>query len=238
MLLDRGTHLLHVTDHGGCAGPTFVLIHGGGDSSATWDPVVPELQRHGRVITYDLVGHGNSTIPTKFRKRMHDDDIDAVVAWAGGPSPVLIGHSLGSAVAMWAAHRGTNPRAVLLVDGVPARRHFEGYPLQTEDQARADLAARGFAEPHLSLFVQMATTDHDQIVEWTNPDVWLHPTVPTIALAASRGPSADARGLIETHLAAHPRPNLEIRWIDAGHSLHHERTDALLEAVRDLLDRT
>lgn len=44
-------------------GPPLVLVHGIGDSSVTWEPVVAELARRHTVIAPDLLGHGDSAKP-------------------------------------------------------------------------------------------------------------------------------------------------------------------------------
>ena len=45
------------------SGPPLLLIHGIGDSSATWDPVFAALARNHLVIAPDLLGHGESDKP-------------------------------------------------------------------------------------------------------------------------------------------------------------------------------
>jgi len=47
---------------GGGDGPPMVLLHGPGESSPGWLPVLPELVRYHRVIAPDLPGHGASRI--------------------------------------------------------------------------------------------------------------------------------------------------------------------------------
>ncbi len=44
-------------------GPALLLIHGIGDSSDTWRPVVGQLAEHHTVIAPDLLGHGRSEKP-------------------------------------------------------------------------------------------------------------------------------------------------------------------------------
>lgn len=44
-------------------GPALVLIHGIGDSSATWADLIPDLARTHTVIAPDLLGHGASDKP-------------------------------------------------------------------------------------------------------------------------------------------------------------------------------
>ncbi len=88
------------------SGPPLLLIHGIGDSSATWRSVLPALARHHLVIAPDLLGHGSSAKPradysvAAYANGMRDLlsvlDIDRVT---------LIGHSLGGGVAMQFAYQ-------------------------------------------------------------------------------------------------------------------------------------
>jgi hypothetical protein len=45
------------------SGPALLLIHGIGDDSSTWAPVLSALGRHHTVIAPDLLGHGGSDKP-------------------------------------------------------------------------------------------------------------------------------------------------------------------------------
>ncbi|WP_375498720.1 alpha/beta fold hydrolase [uncultured Jatrophihabitans sp.] len=88
------------------SGPPLLLIHGIGDSSATWRTVIPQLARHHLVIAPDLLGHGSSAKPradysvAAYANGMRDLlgvlDIDRVT---------LVGHSLGGGVAMQFAYQ-------------------------------------------------------------------------------------------------------------------------------------
>src|ERR1700728_5218786 len=44
-------------------GPAILLIHGIGDSSDTWRPVLEQLAQHHTVVAPDLLGHGRSEKP-------------------------------------------------------------------------------------------------------------------------------------------------------------------------------
>lgn len=114
---NRGVRL-HVTDHGGDGRPV-VLLHGGSAHSRWWDFVVPHL---GSVHAYalDLRGHGDSGEATAAQYSIADyaSDVGALIAHFALERPVLVGHSLGSFVALRHAvdHPGA-PSAVVLVDG-------------------------------------------------------------------------------------------------------------------------
>jgi pimeloyl-ACP methyl ester carboxylesterase len=77
-------------------GPALLLVHGIGDSSATWRGLLPRLARNNTVIAPDLLGHGRSDKPRAdysvagFACGMRDLlsvlDVDRVT---------VVGHSLG-----------------------------------------------------------------------------------------------------------------------------------------------
>ncbi len=82
------------------SGPVLLLIHGIGDSSDTWRPVVEHLAEHYTVIAPDLLGHGRSEKPRADY---------SVAGYANGMRDLLtvlevdrvtvVGHSLGGGVA-------------------------------------------------------------------------------------------------------------------------------------------
>jgi pimeloyl-ACP methyl ester carboxylesterase len=81
-------------------GPALLLIHGIGDSSDTWRPVLEQLAQNHTVVAPDLLGHGRSDKPRADY---------SVAAYANGMRDLLstleidrvtvIGHSLGGGVA-------------------------------------------------------------------------------------------------------------------------------------------
>jgi pimeloyl-ACP methyl ester carboxylesterase len=87
-------------------GPALLLIHGIGDSSDTWQPVLDELGRHHTVVAPDLLGHGRSEKPRADY---------SIAAYANGMRDLLsvleidrvtvIGHSLGGGVAAQFAYQ-------------------------------------------------------------------------------------------------------------------------------------
>ncbi|QHC57281.1 alpha/beta fold hydrolase [Rathayibacter sp. VKM Ac-2760] len=93
---------------------TFVLIHGIGMSHHTFSPLAVALRPHGRVVAVDLAGFGANTAP---RRRVgiadHARLVERVLAERGVTRAVVVGHSMGSQVAVELAARAPH-----LVDGL------------------------------------------------------------------------------------------------------------------------
>lgn len=88
------------------SGPPVVLIHGVGDSSATWEPVLPALARHHLVIAPDLLGHGHSDKPrADYSVAAYANGVRDLLGVLGIHRATLVGHSLGGGVAMQFAYQ-------------------------------------------------------------------------------------------------------------------------------------
>lgn len=93
-----------VQEAGDPNGQPIIFIHGLLGSHLNWDKQVnsPELQRY-RLITFDMRGHGMSGQPERADAYRDGgrwaDDLAAVIAGSGARRPVLVGWSLGAAVA-------------------------------------------------------------------------------------------------------------------------------------------
>jgi pimeloyl-ACP methyl ester carboxylesterase len=98
---------------------TIVLLHGATSSSRTWWQVAPDLSRRGyHIIAPDLPGHGKtpagrgSVTPTTMAERV-------LGIIASRPIDLLLGHSLGSIVAIEMLHMEPNVSKVLILDEPP-----------------------------------------------------------------------------------------------------------------------
>ncbi|MET7745457.1 alpha/beta hydrolase [Streptomyces sp. NPDC005385] len=87
-------------------GPALVLIHGIGDSSATWADLIPDLARSHTVIAPDLLGHGASDKPrADYSVAAYANGVRDLLTTLDIESATLVGHSLGGGVAMQFAYQ-------------------------------------------------------------------------------------------------------------------------------------
>ncbi|WP_261165318.1 alpha/beta fold hydrolase [Microbacterium sp. Marseille-Q6965] len=106
-----------VWEERGAGAPTFVLIHGIGMGRSVFGGLGAQLGAHGRTIAVDLPGFGEAPEPPRVLtvERMADL-VAAFLRSQGIEAPVLIGHSMGSQVAVEVAarHPGLRARPVLI----------------------------------------------------------------------------------------------------------------------------
>lgn len=116
--VDVGGHELHYRLFG--EGPvTFVLEAGGGEYGESWEGIEDELARLGRVFVYDRAGLGWSEEgphPRTIERSVAE--LQAALHGAGAPQPyLLVGHSLGGAIAtFYAMEHPDEVAGLLLVD--------------------------------------------------------------------------------------------------------------------------
>lgn len=88
------------------SGPALLLIHGIGDSSATWAELIPGLARNHTVIAPDLLGHGASDKPrADYSVAAYANGMRDLLGVLGIERATLVGHSLGGGVAMQFAYQ-------------------------------------------------------------------------------------------------------------------------------------
>jgi pyruvate dehydrogenase E2 component (dihydrolipoamide acetyltransferase) len=104
--IEAGGRRLRYLETGAGDGVPVVLVHGFGGDLNTWMFVQPALAEVGRIVAFDLPGHGGST------KEVGDggpetfaDAVDAIESALGIGRAHLVGHSMGGAVAALAALR-------------------------------------------------------------------------------------------------------------------------------------
>lgn len=88
------------------SGPALLLLHGIGDSSETWVPLMGELARDFTVLAPDLLGHGASAKPrADYSVAAYANGMRDLLEVLGIETATVVGHSLGGGVAAQFAYQ-------------------------------------------------------------------------------------------------------------------------------------
>src|SRR5262245_2442618 len=97
-------------------GPTLLLLHSLGGTSATWKPTVEKLTGY-RVMVADLPGHGATPLPEPFSLDAAAEQVAATIATLEAESTVVVGQGMGGVLALKAlAAHPRRVRGLVLID--------------------------------------------------------------------------------------------------------------------------
>lgn len=154
----------HVQETGPADAPVLLLIHGTGATTHSFAGLAPLLAQHFRVIIPDLPGHGfteklNAPDPDTVAKAMA-----ALVTTLGVKPAIILGHSVGAAIAFMLVARGlVAPLAVVALGG--ALLPFDGV-----GKVYPGLAKALFVNPFMPAFFSFTTRFQsmpDLLARWT-----------------------------------------------------------------------
>ncbi len=100
--------------------PPILLIHGAGGSRLDWPGVLRRIPGR-RVLTVDLPGHGKSSGPGRERMTDYAADLAGLIEGLAIRRVVVVGHSMGGAVALQLALSYPDRVAGLILLGAGAR---------------------------------------------------------------------------------------------------------------------
>lgn len=154
----------HVQITGPANAPPLLLIHGTGATTHSFADLAPLLAPHFRVIIPDLPGHG-------FTQKLNAPDPDtvatalaALLAELGVQPALMLGHSVGAAIAFMLVARGlVQPQGVIALGG--ALLPFEGMGKAFPGLAKA-LFVNPFM-PSLFSFTTRFQSMPDLLKRWT-----------------------------------------------------------------------
>jgi pimeloyl-ACP methyl ester carboxylesterase len=169
---------------------TVIGVHGLTANHRCWEPMAEVLAPDHRLIAYDLRGRGDSDKPaTGYSLAAHGRDLAALLDHFGVRSTVLMGHSLGAAIALRFAvdHPGRVQRLVLIDGGLDARA-------EVLDSLAPAIARLGTEFPSLEAFLarmralpMLAGRWNDSLESYFRNDV---ETLPSGAVRSKAAPSA------------------------------------------------
>lgn len=235
--------------------PALILIHGWGSRLDHWQAVATPLSRQYRVLRPDLRGHGRSEAPADgYSMRQFADDTATLARSRRIRNAVVVGHSMGSTVALEMARR--HPRlvsGVVMVDGSLERyttaRDLEGSELwralaeRPYDEAMIAFYANFFPDPRDAALAERVITEAAQTPEHAALASWratLIADVPAIAKQVrqpvlyvdgghSLRPATAVRAILPR--AAYAQAAL------CGHFVQLEAPDQLVAMIRRFVER-
>jgi pimeloyl-ACP methyl ester carboxylesterase len=239
--------------------PCAVFIHGAQHDHSVWVLQSRYLAHHGfGVLALDLPGHGRSAGPPLPSIEAMADWVLAAVAEAGAKSASLIGHSMGSLIALEAAARGTKliASAVLIGAAFPMKVSDALLEASRTDESRAmDMINvwshsgvthhPGSPGPGFSVFMQ-----NRRLMERQAPGVLFNDfsacnayaggferaaaiTCPTLLLVGQRDQMTPPKAARELH-----RRIAHSAWVEvagSGHDLMNEHPDEVRDAIMKFL---
>ena len=139
--------------------PAVVLLHGLFGSAMNWHGLAQRLGEDAHVLAFDLRNHGRSPHHPVMSYESMAADVLAELDARGLDEVVLIGHSMGGKVAMWAALTAPDRvarLAVLDIAPVTYPNRFEGILTGLQAIDTQGLASREQADETLARYVASA----------------------------------------------------------------------------------
>lgn len=234
-----------------------MLVHGWACRRNDWEGVARALAVHHRVIALDLPWHGEST-STRASWSMADlgDLVATVATHEDAGDAVLVGHSMGAAVAVEAAIQMTGVREVVSVDGLHFMHMYPRMSPADADRAIAPfvadpptairaLCARAFTPDADPALVTRVTDEMSVIDAVAGPamlrELFLWDMDAALARASAKGVSVRviaARPLLAAAAVARYGTRMQITPVDlGGHFFLRERPVQTAVLIRDVAAR-
>lgn len=228
----------------GDGGRRALLVHGINGSAGSWWSLGEALADAGwTAIAVDLRGHGRGPRSDDYRIQSYADDLPA------GPWDLVVGHSLGGAIAIVAAERVRAQRMVLIdpVVEIPAAHHEAVRADQLDEltqgldairAARPGWHPRDIAAKHEGITLAdretvertFAQNDPWDLIERTESL-----TVPTLVLSGDPAVYTTFPPALARRVSA-ANPLIDYRVIaGAGHSPHRDRPQQTFRLMLDWL---
>ena len=245
--------------------PTMLFLHGLTDSGEGWPDAVDHWQGEYAIVTVDQRGHGGSPRFTEAQLAGHPGDVmvdDALALLEQLDRPVVIGHSLGGAVALASAVRRPElVRALVLEDPAPLgpdepqhapsrgaefRAGIEDSRQAADDEEllrirrkahpdwpESELLVTGHAEQQMDADY-LAHGDWKPSVRW--PELFASVSVPTLVISGDRPDEVVVDATMEAGIKEVGSPLVTfVRIPGAGHCIRREQAEQYFALVDDFL---
>ncbi|WP_377700263.1 alpha/beta fold hydrolase [Paeniglutamicibacter sulfureus] len=209
---------------GPAGGPPMVLLHALGEQAASWSGVEERFASLFRVVNLDLRGHGDSDRPGTYSFELMREDVIDVLDIMDLRDVVLIGHSMGGAVAYMVAQAQPGRIARLVVEDVPPP-----FP-RTRPVPERPEGVLGFDWAVVPAIVEQV---NDSTRRWWRrlPDI----ASPTLLIGG--GPTSPVPQDLLVEVAG-LIPECALVTIPTGHNVHETRPSEFADTVLRWLDGT
>jgi 3-oxoadipate enol-lactonase len=197
--------------------PPLVLLHALGENATSWDAVALRLAPHFSLLALDLRGHGASDWPGTYSHELMRDDVTGVLDALGLSDVVLVGHSLGGAVAYLVAMQQPARVARLVIEDV-----VPPFPLERPIRDRPD----GPLPFDWDVLPAIFTEANDPTRRWWPQLAGIR--APTLLVGGGPTSYLPAEELAEV---ARLVPDSTLVTIPAGHHVHAAEPEAFSDAV-------
>ena len=250
----------------GESGPALILSHGLFGSIANWRGVARELSKDFTVYVIDQRNHGDSPHMSSMSYRDMADDLDEFITGLQLQDFILCGHSMGGKAAMMYALSDyaslLEMRSLIVFDIAPVVYSHSHAPFlesmikidlsSIESRSEADkLLQTAIPENATRLFLMQSLERKDGLFRWKLNLPVLHDYMGQIVgfpeeslqnkmsechalfLYGERSEyvQPSMHGLIQEHF-----PRAKFDSVDAGHWIHVEQRQAMLDAMKQFLD--
>ncbi len=185
-------------------GSAVVLLHGFLENATMWKDIVPELSKKNRVITIDLLGHGQTdSLGYVHAMETMAEAVEAVLKHLRLRRITLIGHSLGGYVALAFAEKNQKKIKGLCLMNSTA---------QADDDDRKKLRARAnkMVQNSFESMVKMSVANLFSSENWTR----FSNEIETTKTEALKTP---IQGYIATNEGMKERPNREAVLLNSSY---------------------
>ncbi|PIV99216.1 MAG: hypothetical protein CO108_27695 [Deltaproteobacteria bacterium CG_4_9_14_3_um_filter_63_12] len=232
--------------------PTLVFVHGAGASSLTWLYQLRALRQSMNCVSIDLPGHGKSDECAKCASIAdYAERLAEILALLGLEDVVLVGHSMGAAVAMECLAKGGSYSAGILVGAgptIPVSRmitealetNIETWSEMMEDLLFSPATPRRFvSKSHAASSLQapreVIRDDFVACGAWSIADRLANIKVPCLVIGG-RDDALTPSPIIEALGRTLPNAKFEI-IDDAGHMVMVERHKRVNELIIEFVHR-
>ncbi len=237
---DIGEREMYLDCRGG-GSPTVVLEAGSGADSATWSPVHDELATTTRTCAYDRAGRARSDPRGRHTLGDAAGDLHALLSAAGESPPfVLVGHSLGGAyVRVFADRHRPDVVGLVLVDP---------FSPDLQEQWIHPLLGQLIGEYEAGLDGLRRTVSQVDGLDWSASEIELRSSrVAGLPIEVLTAPRREPRLDERTNRAIVRARSAAYEWLSpghvhlataagAGHLIHIDRPDLVIDAVRRVVD--